>query len=772
MTKSKQLSNSSSSSSAASTKRKRPSLGGGSGSSSSIVTASNSVQFVPCPAGCGRHIANLDYKMRQHYERECSKLVKQRRNHESSSSSTQEPPPPLQESSSSSFASTPIISKSLEKEALNGAIDSTTMEMTPAQNIADTPTAAAMLTSMTTTPSSNDESPPTLSLPTPSCKSTTNTEEKDVCTQDTTNTGPAEAGARPMVSPEQQQQEKVQQEVKDNRPAILPQSLPSSACTTDAVPNPYTGTNDSKNAKKNKDAPPNNAFAHMMKQSAKVFSSKNKSKGNPAADVQQHFVLEYNVNNDVDPFSWSLHVHPSSSATTDQVTWDPPLWSTTVQVKDIHHDPPKIVALNLLATVRKTNAASNHQNHPRLNNRQHHKWVRAHSRLSPPVLKSMLQKSIRRRKPLPAVRVAMELIDKAWGEFVRRLPIIVLEDATLHPDLPLLVWIMIAHSKGFFTMTDGETEHGNASHHRNPYHPRMIQALQLRVLRIVFQVASCPYHDHPTLYDVDGFEGDENDGHRQPCLSDPFPKQPLPLHPQQNSKQQLQLNIWAMLVRAQYGGMACDVTMLQDFARLWQDRLNDDNDAIAVADGNGGPASQPQGRRHPIPEALASSMLPIPAALASSMMTQGDPTTTLWSDVPLQIHANGLRQSIGRLSSTSDVVLEKLCFGDICKEGVDFHVSNLIDVLLRDDAVVRACRDTMEKMGKSQNSITHEQVLKGAIWKFSAGVNLRRPLVPVSEEGEETGGGGDDDPMQSLWKDSIAPRVTSFQTNYLKGRLR
>lgn len=76
-----------------------------------------------------------------------------------------------------------------------------------------------------------------------------------------------------------------------------------------------------------------------------------------------------------------------------------------------------------------------------------HRLVRVHSRLSVAHLKSCLQKSIRRRAPLPAVRVAMELADKSWGDLIRRLPIIVLEDSTLHPDFPLLVWLMVADSK-------------------------------------------------------------------------------------------------------------------------------------------------------------------------------------------------------------------------------------------------------------------------------------------------------------------------------------
>ena len=59
----------------------------------------------------------------------------------------------------------------------------------------------------------------------------------------------------------------------------------------------------------------------------------------------------------------------------------------------------------------------------------------------------MLQKLVRRRRPLPAVRVAMELVDKSWSDLIRRLPIIILEDCTLHPDMPLLVWLMVADSK-------------------------------------------------------------------------------------------------------------------------------------------------------------------------------------------------------------------------------------------------------------------------------------------------------------------------------------
>ena len=62
-------------------------------------------------------------------------------------------------------------------------------------------------------------------------------------------------------------------------------------------------------------------------------------------------------------------------------------------------------------------------------------------------MKSMLQKNIRRRRPLPSVRVAMELADKSWSDLIRRIPIIILEDSTLHANLPYIVWLMVADSK-------------------------------------------------------------------------------------------------------------------------------------------------------------------------------------------------------------------------------------------------------------------------------------------------------------------------------------
>lgn len=46
-------------------------------------------------------------------------------------------------------------------------------------------------------------------------------------------------------------------------------------------------------------------------------------------------------------------------------------------------------------------------------------------------------------------RCALQLMRDNAGEFLRRISIICLEDAMLHPDMPLLVWLMCAQAKGY-----------------------------------------------------------------------------------------------------------------------------------------------------------------------------------------------------------------------------------------------------------------------------------------------------------------------------------
>lgn len=53
-----------------------------------------------------------------------------------------------------------------------------------------------------------------------------------------------------------------------------------------------------------------------------------------------------------------------------------------------------------------------------------------------------------------ACRCALQLLVDNSADFLRRASIICLEDALLHPSLPVLVWLMCAHAKGYVLGTD------------------------------------------------------------------------------------------------------------------------------------------------------------------------------------------------------------------------------------------------------------------------------------------------------------------------------
>tara|TARA_B100000575_G_C23120612_1_gene648420 strand:+ start:695 stop:1603 length:909 start_codon:yes stop_codon:yes gene_type:complete len=64
-------------------------------------------------------------------------------------------------------------------------------------------------------------------------------------------------------------------------------------------------------------------------------------------------------------------------------------------------------------------------------------------------LLSHLQKSVRRMDDIKSVQTAKHLIDLDCTSFLRRLPIIMLEDVTIHESIVVIVWLMIADSKKY-----------------------------------------------------------------------------------------------------------------------------------------------------------------------------------------------------------------------------------------------------------------------------------------------------------------------------------
>jgi len=775
-----------------SSSRKRPR------STSTAAGGSKNSSFVACPAGCGRHLPNLEYKINHHLDKECTSIL------------CTPPPPPANAATTlapreESLALLPKHNNSNGETSTCGSksnlsdgpttschnhMDCVVEENASSQNqkqseeiINETSTFSMqceqeeeeneIVQSAPTQPPSiingrlapDEQCAPTM----PSLSDYQHSLKKDLallaaldhdntCTEGTAkeigsdNGGGCGGVVAAASAPSDQDQDSGD---ASKASAVTPdtRALKSQTTTTKKVvtANPYHAPTKPEPSS----TPQSNVFAHMMQRSNRVFlqhgdhSNKKKPSKQPTPDLEQHFALEYDAQHDA--FAWQLQ--PMELLGAEESLWqEPPHWKATVIVKD--KVASKTIALTLSVRVIRekingiTNPYQQQQQH------HHHRWVQHPSRLSVPVLKSMLQKSIRRRRPLPSVRVAMELIDKAaLGDLLRRLIVIILEDSTLHPDLPLVVWSMMAHSKHLFGTPENETAEAVT-----PARIALRQALQVRTLRIIYQVASCPYQDHGNSSSGKG--GDVN-SISQPSLSGPFlnlpPTDQAPSkditdatttedEPQSAQQQirrrqeQLQLCIWAMLVRAAYGGMACDVQMLQKYAQDWHSRL------------------------------LYPQQYPLPAQFQNIV---GD-----WSSLPCHVHAMGKEQSLIRIPSAS-VVLDRLCLADVCKEGIDFHCSNLVEHLCKDISVLTALRECQTNTTMTATPTMTaadddpQQLLKHCIWRYSAGVNLRRPLISRDEKlvPRDTII-FDEAAWKALWQDIVSPLVAAYQTKYLQERLR
>jgi hypothetical protein len=430
------------------------------------------------------------------------------------------------------------------------------------------------------------------------------------------------------------------------------------------------------------------AFARMMERSKTVFSQR---------EEEPMFCFHMNENGD-------LSVTPGSG---DE---EGVSWSATVTVKERSsgrsNDPPSQIRVVLSSRL-----PSHHEGSPRP------QMVRRPSRLSVPVLKSVLQKAVRRRRPLPAVRTAMELADRSLGDLLRRLPIIALEDSTLHPDFDFTVWLMVAHSKGYVPP------------------PR----LTARLFEIIYEIASCQWSDPLEQSYSDDDEPTDN----VPTFSSLAAPDALPMTRSQRW-------LFSMLLRAAYGGMRGDVRMVRRYAAAWLSRC-----------GEG-----------PVPDALASRL--------QSSVTANDDTVPAepslqWMDVPGLIHRRPRQQSANRVAPLCSVGIQHLAMEDICVEGVDFHCSAVLDELFSDERLCGVCYDLyllsqVDKDGEEQQPLDRrawlESTFQRCMWRYSSGVNRRRNL----QTGEPLA--RDERSWEfELWNKLLAPRAHAYQKKFVEQRL-
>lgn len=163
--------------------------------------------------------------------------------------------------------------------------------------------------------------------------------------------------------------------------------------------------------------------------------------------------------------------------------------------------------------------------------------------LTPSVMKSALQKCVRLSLAHQAVAIAKAIIcTEGLGivELCRRVAVIAIEDAILHPDLGFLLWSTVALSKGFTCTV----------------------AMVNRVLNLVYDIAACTVKDNSLYLEEDGPDS---------LISELLYTVAGVNHQDRVAEETTLLS--SMILRAALGGMAGDKIMMLNAALLWKDRF-------------------------------------------------------------------------------------------------------------------------------------------------------------------------------------------------------
>lgn len=153
-------------------------------------------------------------------------------------------------------------------------------------------------------------------------------------------------------------------------------------------------------------------------------------------------------------------------------------------------------------------------------------------------LKSLLQKSIRLQDVDTSVAVAKELCKLNPLQFLRRLPIIIIEDASLDIDISGVMWLMLA-----------------VMHHKHQLSIDDVRWLMI----VVHRIASISYQD-PVKYDSLNEKIDPFDFY---SFVNESPIQ----------DQSIKSAIACISLRVRYGGMKGDIKMMKKSTKTWINRL-------------------------------------------------------------------------------------------------------------------------------------------------------------------------------------------------------
>ncbi|KAL0055001.1 hypothetical protein WJX82_005601 [Trebouxia sp. C0006] len=289
----------------------------------------------------------------------------------------------------------------------------------------------------------------------------------------------------------------------------------------------------------------------------------------------------------------------------------------------------------------------------------------------------------------PAVRCALQLMKDNPADFLRRVSIICLEDALLHPDMPFLVWLMCAQAKGYALGCTAASA----------------------CLRIVHQLASVPVRDaYPTQIDV---PSDSEAGSRA------------------NIPAKEEVMVRCILIRAAYGGMAGDVTMLKAFAATWKSRFF-------------------QGRA--CPHALPTGIHGV--ANADEDKQPALDSCHTWLSYIQETYSRLVMPPGGVLAMAQSPLRR----GDIPLSAVDFHISSIVEELVHVPSILAAAQSLKADTDMNDS-------LRRAMWLFRSGVNSKTEV----STGNRLVDSQEKQILQPLWQAAHAA-ADAWSADYIRRR--
>jgi hypothetical protein len=153
-----------------------------------------------------------------------------------------------------------------------------------------------------------------------------------------------------------------------------------------------------------------------------------------------------------------------------------------------------------------------------------------------PFMKSHLQKNVRKQNDNLAISSAYHLIKLSITDFLRRLPVIMVEDSYLHESFTTLIWLMIAESVDTFSIKKYMIE----------WLLGIVYVLTQMTKDVIIHTETSLIPQKQIIYFLDSIRDFEL--HQKSIL-------------------------YSLLLRASYGGMSFDVHMFQQFALIWKERF-------------------------------------------------------------------------------------------------------------------------------------------------------------------------------------------------------